>query len=67
MEKFLELPLGDKQQVSQPQLCCDTPAASYPPRSRVRPSHRPLLQICMRLGCSVESVVLIVENLSRLH
>jgi hypothetical protein len=25
------------------------------------------LQVCMRMGCSVESIIAMVENLSRLH
>jgi hypothetical protein len=45
-----------------------TSCRSLYPTKRARPDLSSLsLQICMRLGCSVESIVLIVENLSRLH
>ena len=78
VERFLELQSREKQEVRvaaavrvlclvYPALKSTTIAYKLRVSAACRPCSNAALQVCLRMGCTVESIVAIVENLSRLH
>jgi hypothetical protein len=78
VERFLELQTREKQEVrvavSVRVMCrvhsalkTATTAFILRDRDPCRACLNLALQVCLRMGCTVESIVAIVENLSRLH